>query len=107
MRPDQVIRETPECKAARATGQKLDEAFIQVIAGPVYTAWQYIAADAGRCSNSEAIELSIDADRLWYGMPLRGDAFKRAVHVDEAVDEAIKVHGYRKVLRYLSAKIKL
>jgi hypothetical protein len=49
----------------------------------------------------------LTTDRLWYGMPLPGDALKRAVYADEAIDEAMKVHGYRKVLRYLSAQIKL
>lgn len=114
--------DTPEGKAAEATGEKLNEAFLKIVSGPIYATWEYVASDlpAGeRMSYAGAIEVCLDADRLWFSVspPPKDQSsphyagakrrFDAAVFAEAAVRKAIEKHGYGKVLRWLARRIKL
>lgn len=79
------------------------------VRGPIVSVWGQIAADAvelGRLSNAGAVELCIDADRLTFFA--YGDRGKQAAAEAEAeLENAIKAHGYTKVLKVLARSIRL
>jgi hypothetical protein len=85
----------------------LNKAFIDIVHSPINRVWNDCAADIadanaacgeGEVTNMEAIEICIDADRLTM------TGFKEA---NDSVMAQIKIHGYHKVLRYLSKHIHL
>jgi hypothetical protein len=80
---------------------KLDNTVIATLRTPIHRAWQYIASDVyDLCGdNEEAIEMSIDANRL-------------SMCVDEPAAEALVLalvleHGYSKTLKFLGKNIQL
>lgn len=86
----------------------LNKAFITRVAQPIYTVWNAIGADVydavGACGeedldNAGAIECCIDADRLH----IHGND-KEA---NMLIREQCRIHGYTKVLKYLSKHIHL
>jgi hypothetical protein len=106
LRPDQIVRASPECRAAAEKGKTLNEEFVKLVIRSIYRTWDDVACDlqGERISYSGAIEICLDADRLWYPMQRYG---AEAVIADEAVKVAIDTHGYTKVLRFLAKHIKL
>lgn len=112
---------TPEGKAAEAKGNKLDKEFLAVVSGPIYQAWQYVAQDwpeGEKVTYAGAIEVSIDADRIWTHVSppspkAKGTSayaqkrWEEAVFAEAAIRQACKVHDYGKVLRFLAKHIKL
>lgn len=83
----------------------LDAAFIEKVSGPIRRAWNYIMADAGRCSNSGALELVLDADRIVWSA---GQETKQeAVDAQALIDAAMDAYGYVKVSRYICRHIQL
>ena len=80
--------------------------FINLVNNPINNVWQTIGSDlyavveecGDTLGNEEAIECCIDANRLtMYG---HKDA-------ENAIDNAVKQHGYGKVHKYLCKNIKL
>ena len=111
-RDHKEIRASAEGQAARALGkQKLDKALLEKVSRAINITWQQVGYDAlqmdSRMSNSGAIEICIDADRLWFCSGLHGKSFEDAVLADEALAGAFEAHSYSKVLRFLARNIKL
>lgn len=82
---------------------KLDQAFLDAVAGPIESTWAYIASDAlqlGRVSQAGAFELVLDANRM-------ASIGQHGIAADKMVGEAIKEHGYAKVVAFLKRRIKL
>lgn len=115
-----AVTASPAGVAALATASKLSQPFLDVVSGPILSVWAEVAYDAsqleggGRISYQSAVEVCIDADRLWWptSVPNPKDEhackrFERRVLADATVVKAIAVHGYPKVLRYLGNKLKL
>lgn len=110
---------TPEGKAAEAKGNKLNKDFLELVRGPICQSWQYVAQDwpeGEKVTYAGAIEVSIDADRIWTNVyppsstnqsERRVRQWKEAVFAEAAIRQACKVHDYGKVLRFLAKHIKL
>jgi hypothetical protein len=86
---------------------KLDKAVIDKLQRAMYRTWSDIGYDVvanmqecgERLTNSMAVEMCIDADRLKYN---GGD-----IEADVLVMQLCTEHGYTKVLRFLSKNFKL
>jgi len=78
---------------------KLDQDFLAVVRGPIRRVWNGINADIGDCSNKEAIELCLDADRIVQ--------MTNSQVAEDAIVSAIKEHGLNKVYNFLSKNIPL
>ena len=83
----------------------LDAALLDKVRSPIQSTWGVIYPDAGRCSNVEALELCLDADRLTF----HADAHVAAEHkeADRLIEAALNQHSYQKVMRFLSKNIRL
>ena len=80
---------------------KLDKNFLEKVQNPIYQVWDQIGHDILELEdvdNEECVETVIDASRL--------DTFGHK-EAQELVSEAVKEHGYSKVLKFLCKNIKL
>ena len=86
---------------------KLDQQFIQAVRPAIMQVWNYIGADSYACAqecgerltNEAALEGCIDADRI--------ATLCKKPEVDALIGEAIKEHGYGKVMASLKRNIRL
>jgi hypothetical protein len=80
---------------------KLDQEFLNQVRPAIVKCWNYIAADIDwNCSNAEAIELCLDADRI-------STLVDGGKAIDELIRQADKEHGYQKVEKFLCKHIQL
>lgn len=84
----------------------LNQDFIKKVSGPVHQTWGYIGGDYcdicdGRITYLEAMEVTLDADRM------RTMGGKEGNAAMDTIQEAIRALGYPKVLKYLAKNIKL
>ena len=88
----------------------LNDALIEMVRKPIYSTWNNIAADGESIcdgDNEVAIELCIDANRLT-SLPGWGASGKEAAKVAEAaIEEALRLVEYKKLLKFLSKRIRL
>lgn len=85
---------------------KLDEEFLKKIRFPIDQTWQAIGSDViqccdesgSPCTNGDAIESCIDADRL---------ASFASKEANELIKSVIEEHGYTKVFKFLTKNIRL
>lgn len=84
----------------------LNQEFIQKVSGPIHRTWEYIGGDyydicGGHITFQEAMEVTLDADRL------RTMGGKEGNGAMDTIQEAIHALGYPRVLKYLSKNIRL
>lgn len=80
---------------------KLDKEFLEKVENPIYRVWDQIGHDILELEdvdNEECVETVIDASRL--------ETFGHK-EAQDLISEAIKEHGYIKVLEFLTENIKL
>ena len=78
---------------------ELNNDFLKQVEPAILAGWDYINADIpGEADNHEAIETTIDANRLTM------IGYKDA---DQLIMQAVKEHGYSKVMKFLVKNIPL
>lgn len=104
-----AIVSTPEGAAATTTGDKLDDAFLAVVAPVIRRAWDRLRDPRDPDDQESAMMrcLGEDQEDLWWHTVGDEKLFKAAAFATAAIQRAIWVHGYGAVQEFLTQRIKL
>lgn len=80
---------------------QLDQEFLKKVKPAIVQVWNYIQADIEEsCTNAEAMELCLDANRI-------STFVTGGKEIDALIEQASKEHGYAKVDKFLCKHIQL